>query len=374
MTTIYTKNNPFLTQIKARYSLCKEGSQKNTQHIVLDLKGSNINYQVGDSIAVLPNNDPHVVQKILEALKATGQETVQEKNGDKVWNFREFLTKKANLISLSRKFVSELAQRQTHLSKKQQLDAQQKEYSETRHLWDALIENQEVSWTPQEIAHLVMPLLPRFYSIASSMREVGEEVHLTVVGLEYTLNDQVRQGVCTRYLFNEVGLNERVIPIYIQPQHGFTVPEDGNTPIIMIGPGTGVAPFRAFMQERSHRGDSGKNWLFFGERHREHHFFYEDYWKELESRGKLRLSVAFSRDQEHKVYVQHRMQEHASEIFRWLEEGANFYVCGDAHKMAKDVEETLLRIVMEQGRHDEENAKKYVKKLRTDKRYLRDVY
>jgi sulfite reductase (NADPH) flavoprotein alpha-component len=169
-------------------------------------------------------------------------------------------------------------------------------------------------------------------------------------------------------------LKEAVVPIYIQPSHGFTLPEDPRTPIIMIGPGTGIAPFRAFMQERMTSQSEGKNWLFFGEWNRAYDYFYEDEWASWEALGGLKMDLAFSRDQEHKVYVQHRMLEQAKELYSWLNNGAVIYVCGDAHRMAKDVDATLLRIVQEQGNMDEAGAKAYMKQLKSAKRYLRDVY
>ena len=205
------------------------------------------------------------------------------------------------------------------------------------------------------------------------MQAVGNEVHLTVALLKYTHQGIVRTGVCTQYLCEQAPLYESVIPIYVQPHHGFTLPSE-QVPIIMIGPGTGIAPFRAFMQERAAKQASGNNWLFFGECHRTHHFFYESFWTDLIDQGKLRLDAAFSRDQEHKVYVQHRMLEQGSEILNWLDQGAHLYVCGDAQRMAKDVEHALLQIFQMHGNKSEEESKQYLKALRTEKRYLRDVY
>lgn len=249
-----------------------------------------------------------------------------------------------------------------------------KEYTEVREVWDVLKENSEVKLNPQELCDCLMPLLPRFYSIASSHLLYPNEVHLTVAPLEYEANHHKRRGVCTHFLCSLAVLNEPMIPIYIQPSHGFQPPEDNSKSMIMIGPGTGVAPFRAFMQERIALNATGGHWLFFGDRNREFDFFYEDYWLELVEQGKLKLDVAFSRDQDHKIYVQNRMWEHREELFHWLENGAYLYVCGDAHHMAKDVEAMLLKIIEHSGNLNEENAKAYLKKLRVEKRYLRDVY
>lgn len=379
---IYSKTNPFLASIKERYSLCKSGSEKNTQHIVLDLSGSGITYDVGDSIAIFPKNDPDTVSKTLQGIHSTGLETILDRHGEESWNLRDFLTVKANITEINRKLFSEICFRQTNGEKKEQLEILQaeenrqifKEYLAKRHVWDLLAENPEVVFSAQEFCNLLMPLLPRFYSIASSNAVVGEEVHLTVALLQYEGNGHQRLGVCTHYLCNLVGLNEPIIPIYIQPQRGFTLPENSDTSIIMIGPGTGIAPFRAFMQQRIKINAKGKNWLFFGERNSKTDFFYEDYWRELVDKKQLLLDTAFSRDQANKIYVQHRMLEKGEELFHWISEGAIVYVCGDAQRMAKDVEQTLLQIIQTYGNLDEAGAKQYLKRLRSEQRYLRDVY
>lgn len=351
-------------------------------HVVIDLKGSGIEYTVGDSIGISPKNDPDLVQKTLHAMKATGNETVLDKHGEKSWRLGEFLEVHANICEISRKLLNEICYRQTHSEKKALLESllaegnrdTLKQYLEKHHVWDILEAHHEVTFDLQELCNLMMPLLPRLYSIASSQHVVGDEVHLTVALLEYHSNGHYRRGVCTHYLCELAPLQQNVLPVYIQPHHGFTLPEDPGASIIMIGPGTGVAPFRAFMQERIWRNAEGKNWLFFGERHRASEFFYEEYWQDLVSKGKLRLDTAFSRDQEHKIYVQNRMLEQGADIFRWMEEGAFLFVCGDAQQMARDVEAALLQIIQKHGGYDEAGSKQYLKTLRTEKRYLKDVY
>lgn len=380
--TTYNKSHPFLATLKERSCLCPADSDKKTYHIVLDIKGSGLSYSVGDSIAIHPMQNPQLVEATLKALHATGEEIVKDKRSDQTCTFRDFLTTKANITQLSRKFLNEIALKQTHPEKKARLDylfqedhkEALKEYLANHQIWDALEENPEAAFTADEFVALSMPLLPRFYSIASSMKVVGEEIHLTVADLIYTTNTHLRHGVCTYYLCEWVPMHQATIPIYIQPHHGFTLPADNSRDLIMIGPGTGIAPYRGFMQERIANKATGKHWLFFGERHRHQHFFYEEYWSELASENKLKLDLAFSRDQEHKIYVWHRMLENAPELFRWLENGAYLYVCGDAHRMAKDVETALLQIVKEQGRLDDSAAKNYLKKLKSEQRYLRDVY
>ncbi len=380
--TIYNKQNPFLATLVERYPLSKAGSNKHTHHLSLDISGSQLNYQVGDSIAVFPQHDPLLVERTLLAMRAIGDELVLDKHTNQTFPLREFLTSRANITELSRKLVSEILSRQTQPQKRDHLEyvLQEgnrdalKEYQAGHELWDALEENEEAHFEIQELCNLLMPLLPRFYSIASSMRAVGEQVDLTVAHFQYTsINGAVRHGVCTHYLCHLAPPGGK-IPIYLHPHRGFTLPSDLNASLIMIGPGTGVAPFRAFMQERLSLQAPGKNWLFFGEWTKRFDYFYEEYWTSLQAQGKLRVDVAFSRDQEHKIYVQHRMLEHAEEFFDWIEKGAHIFVCGDAHRMAKDVDATLHRIIQEQGKMDEQAAKEYVKRLKSEKRYLRDVY
>lgn len=375
----FNRQNPFYAQVIERYALTKPGSRKRTEHIVLDLSGSGLSYEVGDSIAILPLNDSGLVDKTLKAMRASGLEKVTDKRSGETYVLNDFLTNKANISSVGKNLLKEVANRQENSEKKAKIATlledgnkeQLKAYLANRELWDFLEENQEVHFEPGELCQMLQPLLPRFYSIASSPSLVPHEVHLTVAYLEYVTNDQERKGICTHYLCENLPLFHQIVPVYIQPHKGFTLPEHPEAPIIMIGPGTGIAPFRAFMQERIARGSTGKNWLFFGEWNRAYDFFYEDYWCALQEEGILRLDVAFSRDQAHKVYVQHRMLENSAELFRWLQEGAYLYVCGNADRMAKDVEDALHAIVEKHGSTD---AKAYVKQLRHDKRYLRDVY
>lgn len=382
ITSHYNKANPFLARIKERYNLCKEGSQKSTFHVVIDLEGSGITYQVGDSIAVQPTNDPDSVQKILSLLQVTGNEQISDKRTQELISLSTFLNLKANIAEIPKKLIAEFAKRQTNPFKKERLEflisegqkESLKEYQAAHEVWDALAENEEVSFLPEEFCHLLQPLLPRFYSIASSMSRVGNEVHLLVAELNYESNGYPRSGVCTHYLCRRAPLDASVVPIYIQPSHGFTVPEKDDVSMIMIGPGTGVAPYRAFMHEREERKATGRNWLFFGEQHQATEFFYEHEWEYFTSSGRLRLDTAFSRDQEHKVYVQHKMLEQGKELFEWLSNGAILYVCGDAHRMAKDVDAALQAIVKEHGQLDDAGVKDYMKSLRSEKRYLRDIY
>ncbi|MBS4164463.1 Uncharacterized protein PRO82_001791 [Candidatus Protochlamydia amoebophila] len=379
----YNKQNPFLATIRNRYQLSKSGSQKNTQHLVLDLRGSQLTYEAGDSIGVYPKHDPELINKTLIAARASGEEYIQSKQTGEIISLRDFFSKQGNITDVSQKLLKELYNRQTNLDKKHQLEllldennrVALKAYLALHEVWDLLLCHVEVHFTPQELADLLMPLLPRFYSISSSQKYVGEEVHLTIAHLEYETNGHKRRGVCTHYLCELVKLHNPEVPVFIQPSHSFRLPEDLHAPLVMVGPGTGVAPFRAFLQERVlHHQTKGKHWLFFGERNRSSDFFYEEDWRLFEQHGHLRLDAVFSRDQKEKVYVQHKMFEHGEELFKWLEEGAYLFVCGDAERMAKDVEITLLAIIQEFGKKNFQEAREYVKRLRQQKKYLRDVY
>ncbi len=376
----YTRLRPFIAKIKSRHDLCLSCEEKSTLHIVLDLKNSNMEYNVGDCVGVYPVNDPTLVEKTLKVLKANEQDRVVDKRSKEEFPLGHFLKIKANVSDISRKLVQEISNKQSCPTKKGQLEEllgnsnALKQYLEGRQLWDVLMEHDEVSFELQEICDLLMPLLPRYYSIASSQKKHQDEMHLTVKLLSYDAHGYERKGVCTHYLCNLAPREEPIVPIFIQPHKGFTVPENPDTHMIMVGPGTGIAPFRAFMQERIAQGAQGKHWLFFGEWRREKNFLYGDYWLELEKQQKLKLNVAFSRDQQQKKYVQHLLLEQGREIYDWLMDGSYFYVCGDAKNMAKDVEQALIEIVRVHGNMSEDDAKAYVKKLRKEKRYLRDVY
>lgn len=378
----WNRHHPFLAKLICRELLCKPGSKKITYHLVISLEGSGITYEVGDSLGIYPTNDPILVERTLQAMHATGNEVVHDKEGKEHFPLREFLSRKANISDVSRKVLHEIQLRHPSSERKSFYadllsdvgKERLKAYLEERELWDVLSENREVEFPIEELCRMLMPLLPRFYSIASSQKVVGDEIHLTVALLNYDSLGVLRKGVCTHFLCDLVPLNVPCIPLFIQPHKGFTTPEDPHQAMIMIGPGTGVAPFRAFLQERQAREALGKHWLFFGEWHRDYHFYYEDYWRALENQNRLRLHAAFSRDQSHKVYVQHQMLENGKELFAWLEEGAVLYVCGDAQQMAKDVEKALYDIIKEHGSITDEEVKAYIKRLRVEKRYLRDVY
>ena len=375
---MYDRHNPCFASLKQIYRLNKEGSCKETYHVVLE---ADIPYHVGDSAAILPSHDSNIVEKTLKALRALGSEVIEDKRGQEKRSLKDHLTFKANITKVHVNLLKEVAGRTQNVEKRKWLEElasgshhdSLSAYLHSYEVWDFLEEHCDVGFTAQEIVDILPPLLPRFYSISSSPLFCKNEIHLTVAMTDFVSRGIQRNGVGTHFLCRLLELNKKNVPLYIQHSSGFTLPSS-DTPIIMIGPGTGVAPFRAFMQERLATNAKGKSWLFFGERNEKTDFFYKDFWNELEIAGNFRLDVAFSRDQQHKVYVQHKMQENAKDIFLWLQEGAYIYVCGDAHKMAKDVDHCLLSIIKEEGRFSDEEAKGYMKELKKNKRYLRDVY
>ncbi len=378
----FDKNNPFIAKIIDRRVLNKPGSKKCTVHLTLDLSGSGIQYKAGDSVAVFPENSHHIVQETLNAVGLTGEEVIQDQRTNETYLLEEFIRTKANISRVTKKWLTfilehvEDAQEKATLeslldpSKKESLKA----YLEERELWDCLGEFKILKVSAQDFANHLTPLLPRFYSLASSQKARHHEIDLLIAYFHYSTNEHMRYGVASHYLCESSQMQTPCIPLYLHPSKGFTVPEDPTVPMIMVGPGTGVAPFRGFMQERVATHATGKNWLFFGDWNEEFDFFYEDYWRELEEKGLLKLSIAFSRDQKEKSYVQHQMEKSSSELFKWLEKGAYFYVCGDAQHMAKDVDQMLHHVIEKEGKMSSDEAKGYVKELKSQDRYVRDVY
>ena len=378
----YNQKKPRLATITERYSISKEESKKDTQHLVINLKGSGVTYEPGDSLGVIPLNCPHHVAKTLQMMKASGDEIIVDKRSSEEKTLHDFLLRDANISKVTKKILRLICEKQTNSEKKQFLEnlfndenkEKLTEYLGNHQLWDLLEEHSEVTFNAQELSEMVTRMIPRLYSIASSMKEVGDEVHLIVAVVTYETNGHKRYGVCSNYLGHRAALNEKNVRVYVQPNAHFNLPEDQNTPVIMVGPGTGVAPFRAFMQERMAVNAAGKNWLFFGDWTKKNDFFYEEYWTSLVEQDKLRLDAAFSRDQDYKIYVQNKIAENAADVWQWIQEGAYIYVCGDASRMAKDVESTLIKIAEEQGKMLPEDATNYIFNMIKDKKYLKDVY
>lgn len=365
-----------------KYLLNKPGSSKKTYHITLDIGQETLDFESGDSVAIYPENPQEVVIKTIQTLKTTPSTIIFEKRTQQTSTVQDFISKRANITKIPISIIRLLEERHIHLKKREFLihllkaenRAELTEYLHNHELWDLLQEHEESIFTAQEIADLLLPMIPRFYSIASSPKMNKKKIDLTVAYVSYSTSGHIRTGIGSHFLCEHAKKNQTPIPLYVQPSHGFTLPTDSNTPIIMVGPGTGIAPFKAFLEERMISHAEGKNWLFFGERNGKTDFYYEDFFKDLQKKGFLDLDTAFSRDQEQKIYVQDRMCEKSEKLFYWIENGAHFYVCGDAKKMAKDVDNTLLHIIKKHGKLGEEESKAYLKNLRKEKRYLTDVY
>lgn len=370
-----------MASIKERYRLSKEGSSKETYHLSLDLSGSEISYRPGDTIAVLPQNPPALIEKTLKAINVSADTVLPFGREGSQFPLIEILTKHANLSDVNKSLAKELASQDHSASALQELflpenKIQLRETLQEHHVWDFLnkYSDPKSPLSAEAICQHLRPLIPRLYSISSAPSSFPNEVHFTITIPIYETQGIKREGVAASYLSKYAPLNEAIIPIYLQPTKDFLLTDSSETPIVMIGPGTGIAPFRGFMQERHQRGDKGKNWLFFGECHRDYEFYYEKEWAELCNANFLRLDLAFSRDQDHKIYVQDRIKENAQELWSWIQKGAIIYICGDAKHMAKDVDKTFLSIFQEEGGLSEDEAKLLMKSLRKEHRYLKDVY
>lgn len=380
----YSKDRPFPAKLSESRLLNKPGSAKETRHFVVDLRGSGLRYKAGDSLGVFPSNPKADVDAILARLGATGDEPVSPAmlKLPAPIPLREALADRLALAKPTRKIVESLAAKATDAGEKAKLDGllapESKDlltaWLEEREFADLLAEFPSAPLTPQELVDHLRKLMPRLYSIASSGKVYPSDVHLTVAVVRYTTNGRERGGVCSTFLADRVQVGATPVPVFVSDSH-FGPPEDGAKDCIMVGPGTGIAPFRAFVQDRVASGATGRNWLFFGDQKRGTDFLYEEEWADYLAKGQLaRLDTAFSRDQLLKVYVQDRMRENAKELWAWLQGGAYFYVCGDAKRMAKDVDVALHHIVAEQGCLTPEQAADYVKQLKKDRRYQRDVY
>jgi sulfite reductase (NADPH) flavoprotein alpha-component len=378
----YTKDNPLPAKLLENRVLNKDGSSKDTRHLVVDIAGSGLTYTVGDSLGIFPSNRPQTVEEIIELLGATGNEPVMPARLTAPVSLREALTSKLSLSSPTRKILEALAAKTTDAGERARLadllapgaDELRESFLGQREFIDLLEEFPGARLAPQELVDQLRRLMPRLYSIASSPRQFPGQVHLTVAPVRYESNGRRRYGVCSTFLADRVTRRKTPIPIFVAESH-FGLPEDLTKDVIMVGPGTGVAPFRAFVQERVATQATGRNWLFFGDQHQATDYLYGDEWKRLLAEGKMaRVDLAFSRDQPQKVYVQDRMREAAAELWAWLQGGAYFYVCGDAHRMAKDVDVALQQIAVQHGGMDAAQAAEFVKQLKKDKRYQRDVY
>ena len=376
----YSRKNPFRSTLLVNRKLTGPSSNKDTRHFELNLKDSGLQYEVGDSLGVFPSNDPELVDQLLHALSFSGTEEIEVPDAG-TRPLRSALIENFSITEPSKQFLKALAERDNSAGFLNDLLDPASKHSLDNFLWgrdllDLLEEFPAAQFTPQEFVKTLRKLQPRLYSIASSQRAVGENVHLTVAIVRFTPEGKTRlhKGVASTFLA-ERAHSPGDVPVFIHSAKHFRLPEDPTTDCLMVGPGTGVAPFRAFLQDRQATGASGRNWLFFGEQKSSTDFFYKDEFDSWLSNGTLtRLTTAFSRDQAHKIYVQHRLLENSREVYDWLENGAIFYVCGDAKNMAKDVDLALHQIIQKEGAKSPEQAAAYVDQLKKDKRYRKDVY
>jgi sulfite reductase (NADPH) flavoprotein alpha-component len=374
----YTRANPFPARLVVNRRLSGPESAKDTRHFELDLTRWGLSFEVGDSLAVYPSNDSQLVDEIVHTLGATGDEQVPRPRGEPT-ALREALLRDYSITQPTPKFLRAVAERASAAPTLRYLLAPDRKHDLETYLWgmeivDFLLEHPSARFAPKEFVGLLTKLQPRLYSVASSLKAYPDQVHFIVDVVSYESHGRLRKGVCSSFLAERA--DEVPVPVFPSVAKHFHLPEDPETPIIMIGPGTGVAPFRAYLQERKATGAKGKNWLFFGAQHESCDFAYGDEFETYQREAILtRLDCAWSRDQREKIYVQHRMVENAAEIWKWLDgEGAHFFVCGDARRMAKDVDAGLRKIVQEHGGKSIDEANEYVEKLKRDKRYKRDVY
>lgn len=374
----YSRMNPFLATMLVNRRLSGPESEKDTRHFELDLTGWGLSFEVGDSVGVYPTNDPDLVCEIIHALGATGGEQVPRLKGEPT-TLREALLRDYSITQPTPKFLKAIAQRADAAPTLSYLLAPDRKQDLQQYLWgmeviDFLVDHRSAHFSPEEFVGLLSKLQPRLYSVASSLKAFPDQVHLIVDVVRYESNGRLRKGVASSFLAERA--DDVPVPVFPSNAKHFHLPENPDTPIIMVGPGTGVAPFRAYLQERQVTGAKGKNWLFFGAQHVNCDFAYEEDFDTFMKEGILtRLDCAWSRDQAHKIYVQHKLADNAAEIWKWIDaEGAQFFVCGDARRMAKDVDATLRKIVQEHGGKTVDQANEYVEKLKSEKRYKRDVY
>lgn len=374
----YSRTNPFRAEVLDNINLNGRGSDLETRHLALSLEGSQFQFEPGDCVGIYPENKPELVDGIIAAMRWEAEAIVPaNKSGDRC-TVREALLRHYDITTLSRTLLEQIAsfspdgRLQELLQPEQELAL--KDYVKGRDLLDLVQDFGPWQATPEQWVPLLRKLPARLYSIASSYRANPDEVHLVIRAVRYEAHGRKRYGVCSTFVAERLQPGDQVA-IYIQPNTHFRLPENPDAPIIMIGPGTGVAPFRAFMEEREALGATGKSWLFYGDRRFLTDFLYQTEWQRWLQDGVLtRMDVAFSRDTDRKVYVQHRMLEKSRELYDWLNEGAYVYVCGDKSHMAKDVHATLAAILEREGGLSNEAAEAYLADLQRQNRYQRDVY
>lgn len=376
---VYSRANPFYAEVLENINLNGRGSNKETHHLELSLEGSGLEYEPGDSIGIFPQNDPERVDTLIEFMHWNPDESVSINNQGEQRSLREALLSHFEIsritTSLLDKAASVFGNEALQEFVSNSSSEEKKAYINGRDVIDLLKDYPPEELEAETFVGILRKLPVRLYSITSSYEANPDEVHLLIGKSIYPdAEGEKRVGVCSGYCIDRVEPGD-TLPIYVHQNPNFKLPEDEETPIIMVGAGTGVAPFRSFMEEREEKDMQGKSWLFFGDQHFATDFLYQAEWQNWLKEGVLtRMDVAFSRDTEEKVYVQHRMLERSKELYEWLEEGAYFYVCGDEKHMAKDVHHTLITILIQEGGFSEEEAENYLSEMRQQKRYQRDVY
>ncbi|MCS0653652.1 assimilatory sulfite reductase (NADPH) flavoprotein subunit [Cytobacillus firmus] len=372
--SVYSRSNPFRAEVLENINLNGRGSNKETRHLEISLEGSGLTYQPGDSLGVYPENDPELVDLLLAEMNWDPEEAVRVK--EETVKLKEALSSHFEITVLTKPLVEKAAK----LSGNEELhqlaldSSSLKSYIDGRDLIDLVRDFKPWSSSAQEFVSILRKIPARLYSISSSFEANPDEVHLTIGAVRYDAHGRERKGVCSILCAERLQPGD-TLPVFIQHNENFKLPENPETPIIMVGPGTGIAPFRSFMQEREENGAEGKSWLFFGDQHFVTDFLYQTEWQKWLKDGVLsKVDVAFSRDDDEKVYVQHRMQENSRELFQWLEQGAAVYICGDEKNMAHDVHNTLIDIIEKEGGMSREQAEEYLADMQKNKRYQRDVY
>jgi sulfite reductase (NADPH) flavoprotein alpha-component len=372
----YNRKNPFPAKMRVNRIVTSLDSSKETRHYEISIAGSDLSYEAGDALCVIPSNCPELVANIIKALGCTGSE--QEPVASELMSLSDALQSHFEIKLPSKELIEEIAKRSGDQELNNILSSGDKDQL-SNYLWgrdtlDLLLQFPNAEFSAAEFIALLKPLQHRAYSISSSGKAHPDTVHLTVASVRYDAHGRDHKGVCSTYLADLVG-EETDVRVFFTPNNNFRVPNDNSLPMIMVGPGTGIAPFRAFLQEREFRKANGKNWLLFGDRNASTDFIYREEIEAMQSSGLLtRLDLAFSRDQEEKIYVQDRMKQSGAELWAWLEQGGYFFVCGDAYRMAKDVDKALHEVIQQHGNKTLLEAVDYVNQLKKDKRYVRDVY
>jgi sulfite reductase (NADPH) flavoprotein alpha-component len=372
----YNRQHPLLATMILNKIITGKASSKETRHYEISIADSNLTYEAGDALGMIPTNCPELVNAIINAIGCNGNEQVTVK--DASISLQTALHSHFEIKLPSKELLIAIASYSENKVLAQHLNAEDKtllsDYLWGRDSLDLLLATPSIHISATDFIALLKPLQHRAYSIASSYKLYPDQVHLTVASVRYQRQGRDHKGVCSTYLADRVQ-DDTEIKIFFMPNKNFRVPEDDNVPMIMVGPGTGIAPFRAFLQERQVRKAKGQNWLFFGDRNKTTDFIYQQELEAMQQDGLLtRLDLAFSRDQPQKIYVQDKMYAESLQLFTWLEQGAYFFVCGDAYRMAKDVDKALHDIIAQQGNKTAAAAIDYVNQLKKQKRYIRDVY